>query len=139
MTTQLSEHFTLEEMTRSSAAQTYKLENTPDSTQTQNLITLCQKVLEPARNLYHHPLIINSGFRSKEVNRKVGGAANSYHLSGKAADIHVDNIQDGAILSATLLSLELTDICILEKRGRKVWVHVQWSDCPRHLYIQDFK
>lgn len=137
--TKLSENFTLREMTRSSAAETYHLDNTPDEKATKNLEILCKEVLQPARNLLKRPLIINSGYRSKEVNARVGGAKNSYHLTGCAADIHADNTAEGAVVSAALLANELTDLVILEKRGRKVWVHAQWSYSPRHKYMQDFR
>lgn len=136
---QLSNNFTLKELTRSSAAETYNLDNTPKSAAIENLKILCEKILQPTRDELKKPIIVNSGYRSQEVNKKVGGVSTSYHLKGQAADLHVDNTQEGARLSALLLSHKLTDLVILEKRGRKVWVHVQWSYAPRHIYKQDFK
>lgn len=47
--------------------------------------------LEQLRVTYGKPLIITSGYRCPEHNKKVGGAPNSYHLYGKAADIAVPN------------------------------------------------
>lgn len=52
-----------------------------------NLIT----VLEKIRNHFNEPVIINSGYRTPEWNTKVGGAKNSYHMKGMAADIVVKN------------------------------------------------
>lgn len=132
----LSKYFTLEEMTRSTTAQNHNIDNTPNDTQTANLKILCSEVLDQAREDYG-PMIVNSGFRSKEVNKLVGGKANSYHLTGKAADIHCDNTTQACTLCALLLRSEITDLVILEKRGRKVWVHVQWSDAPRHHFTID--
>lgn len=48
--------------------------------------------LEKVRNHFNEPVHINSGFRNKEHNAKVGGKANSKHLMGIAADIWVENV-----------------------------------------------
>lgn len=136
--TQLSKNFTLEEMCSSTTADIYKIKNEPNEEQKENLNILCNKVLQPTRDDFGKPIHVNSGFRSAELNKKVGGKVNSYHLQGKAADLHVDGRSEGAYLSALLLRCNLTDLVILEKRGKKFWVHVQWSYAPRHKYIQDF-
>lgn len=136
---QLSKNFTLQEMCHSITADIYKINNEPNDTQIANLKILCNKVLQPMRDTYDKPVIINSGYRSKELNKKVGGKTNSYHLQGQAADIHVNNAAEGAYISALLLREDLTDLVILEKRKAKYWIHVQWSYAPRHKYIQDFQ
>jgi zinc D-Ala-D-Ala carboxypeptidase len=82
----LSEHFSLEELTASEIALRRGLNNTPYPKQVENLRRLCETVLEPVRALLGVPLHINSGFRSAAVNYAVGGAANSAHLEGRAAD-----------------------------------------------------
>lgn len=51
-----------------------------------NLLSLCS-ALDYIRVLFHHPIIVNSGYRSPEHNAKIGGVSTSYHLSGSAADI----------------------------------------------------
>ena len=85
----LSEHFSLGELTKTSV----KIDNVPNEEQVKNLRRLC-KWLEQLRrrwnNLYGEgddPIIINSGFRSPEVNKAVGGATLSNHLTGCAVDI----------------------------------------------------
>ena len=89
----LSEHFTLGELTVTSVKTADK--NIPSHVAIENLKRLC-KWLEHLRAQYNllyddgsHPIIINSGYRSEEVNRKVGGAPNSNHLTGCAADMCV--------------------------------------------------
>lgn len=82
----LSEHFTLEELTRSETASRRGLCNTPRPVEQANLSRLCQDLLEPIRDLLGVPLHINSGFRSLMVNGLVGGSRNSAHLDGRAAD-----------------------------------------------------
>ena len=106
----LSEHFTLAEMCKTSV----KKKNVPNEAQVANLRRLC-RWLEELRmrwnNLYgegNDPVIINSGFRSAEVNKAVGGAAGSNHLTGCAADIRVYGMEQ-AIRYACIL-LDISDI-----------------------------
>ena len=97
MSTQLTPHFTLEEMTVTNTG----LSNIPNDEQTNQLRLLSRDILEPLREelscRYGHrdvsgwpeyiPLIVNSAFRSSAVNKSVGGVPSSQHLLGQAADI----------------------------------------------------
>lgn len=84
--TQLSPHFTLAELTRSDAADRLGIGNAPATDHLQNLRTLALG-LEWTRAILGGPLKITSGYRNPEVNRSVGGVANSDHALGFAADI----------------------------------------------------
>lgn len=83
----LTEHFTLEEMMASRTADARGIENRITAAEVNNLQRLCRDVLEPLRQHFGKPIHINSGFRCKELNAAVKGAARSYHLQGRAADI----------------------------------------------------
>ena len=83
----LSEHFRLSEFTRSATARRLGIKNEVSSQQLSNLMLLCRYVLEPLRKRFGQPIYVNSGYRSQELNRAVGGAVKSYHLYGRAADI----------------------------------------------------
>lgn len=85
--TMLTEHFSIQELTRSEVALRRGLGNTPPVTALANLSVLATTILEPVRTLLGVPLHINSGYRSLLVNQAVGGAKNSAHLDGRAADI----------------------------------------------------
>jgi len=87
MTTQLSQHFTLEELTFSQVAARRGLDNAPHADDVENLTRLCETLLEPARIIVAAPLHVDSGFRSPAVNGAVGGAPGSAHLVGRAADL----------------------------------------------------
>ena len=85
----LSEHFSLDEMCKTNV----KLKNVPNEEQVNNLKRVCgwlEQLRRRWNNLYGEgddPIIINSGFRSPEVNKAVGGATLSNHLTGCAVDI----------------------------------------------------
>ncbi len=88
----LSPHFTLEEMLHSDTAEKKKIENRINAAEVDNLVRLCQKVLEPLRAHFGVPIKINSAFRCKALNAAVGGAVNSYHTKGRRS--LSDGIQD---------------------------------------------
>ena len=83
----LSESFTLEELTRSVTAKNKGINNYPNNTQLINLRRLAVEVLQPLRNAYGKPIVVTSGLRVPKLNRLVGGAVNSQHQYGEAADI----------------------------------------------------
>lgn len=128
----LSTHFTFEEMTGSNTAKRLHIDNTPNEVAMRNLKILCSQVLEPARKAWGRPIRVTSGYRSKKLNAAVGGKPNSYHLQGKAADLQVLNYDDGKHLCDILNNQLLTDIVLLEVSRHGFWIHVQWSELPRH-------
>jgi len=91
---QLSEHFWLNELTQSETAEAHgitirvELESDVDF----NLRNLVSTILQPLRYRVGHPLKITSGYRPPEVNKLVGGAETSQHLTGEAADIYSDQL-----------------------------------------------
>ena len=124
LTTKLSEHFSLGEFVRSSTAQRISIDNTPDAEVIENLRNLCTKVLEPLREHLGQPVVITSGFRSKRLNETVGGVKNSQHLRGEAADLMVEGEKQARDWIRWMMDFLEFDQLILEKKGKKVWVHV---------------
>ena len=84
---QITPHFRLSEFTQSATAERLGIDNTPDSTALHNIELLCRYVLEPIRQAFGQPIVVNSGYRCRQLNIAVGGAKRSFHLSGRAADI----------------------------------------------------
>jgi zinc D-Ala-D-Ala carboxypeptidase len=85
----LTEHFLLAEFTRSDTAQAQGIDNTPDETELAE-IQATAELLEAIRALLGgHPVTISSGFRCPSLNAAVGGASDSAHLYGAAADFEV--------------------------------------------------
>lgn len=134
----LSEHFTLREMTKT--RHVTKDGNIPSRVVIENLRRLCTDWLEELRKRYNRlyggsdnrekPIIINSGYRSPEVNRLAGGAAGSNHLTGCAVDIRCkDKVQ---MLRYAVILIDIAeehqhnpdfDEVILEARGTSLWLH----------------
>lgn len=110
----LTEHFTLEEMVRSSAAKMRGIDNTPGAFEIANLRLLCKKILEPARLEIGMPITVTSGFRSQRVNKIVGGVRGSLHLIGKAADI---TCSDNARLYEVLQTLPCFELITYRYKG----------------------
>ena len=122
----LSKNFSLEEMCRSNTARVRGLPNVPNAEQVKNLQQLCENVLQPLRNHLGKPVVINSGFRSQAVNMAVGGAKNSQHTKGEAADIKCkDYLYAKEIYTWIMDNLEFDQV-ILERKGKAVWVHVSF-------------
>jgi zinc D-Ala-D-Ala carboxypeptidase len=88
----LTQNFTLSEMTKSETALRYGMANDPTETEIENMRLLCENVLQPVRNYYGMGVKVNSGYRHPLVNAKVGGSATSDHCKGFAADIEIPGI-----------------------------------------------
>lgn len=97
----LTEHFQLSEFTRSATARRRHIDNSIDlsipsgQSVVANLKNLCEQVLEPLRQHFNVPIVISSGYRCPALNRAVGGAVNSQHMTGEAADIHIPDTATG--------------------------------------------
>ena len=83
---QLSQNFWLNEFIRSQTANRLGIDNYPPEPVVYNLMYLCKNILQPLRDQFG-PIYISSGFRSKELNKQIGGSPLSQHCQGEAADI----------------------------------------------------
>ncbi|MBQ3780594.1 MAG: peptidase M15, partial [Bacteroidaceae bacterium] len=80
-------YFTIQELTISNTAQRKGIDNTPDQKAAAALTALVTNVLDPLREAWGRPIVVNSGYRCPKLNRAVGGVARSQHTKGEAADI----------------------------------------------------
>lgn len=80
-------YFTFNELTASATAARRGIDNTPTAAAKANLTALVSNVLDPLREQFGAPIIVTSGYRCAKLNKAVGGAARSQHLTGQAADI----------------------------------------------------
>lgn len=124
----LSEHFSLEEMTRSGEALRRKITNEPAPDDIERLRLLCENVLEPIRRRFGVTRI-SSGYRCAELNRAVGGAAGSQHLRGEAADIHISDAGTGRKIYDYVRRHLDFDQLLFERRMSNGcrWLHVSYT------------
>ena len=86
---QFTKNFSYDELIASSTAKRLGLDNTPNEQEKEKLRRLAIELLQPIRDAWKSPIIVNSAFRSEQVNKAVGGVKNSQHRLGEAADITI--------------------------------------------------
>ena len=122
---QLSQHFLLGEFTESEYKDVY---NIPSHVAIENMKRICGW-LEVLRDRYGSPIIINSGYRSPQLNKKVGGVATSNHVTGCAVDIRCSGAEQ-AIDYAYILKAyskesqqDFDELFIEKNKYGRYWVH----------------
>jgi uncharacterized protein YcbK (DUF882 family) len=119
--TQLTANFSLEELTRSEAADRNGWDNTPNEQETANLKRLAGLLQQVKTAVGGKPVMINSGFRSKQVNDSVGSKDSSQHRTGCAADIRVPGMKPREVVEACISAKVPFDQIILEFDS---WTHI---------------
>ena len=124
----LSPHFTLDEMQRSTTADLHHVTNVAPPEAVDCLRQLCLEVLEPLRQHLQAPVITNSGYRCPRLNTLVKGAHNSQHMLGQAADIRTESARQAIEMMHFIMDNCRFDQLILElKASGKRWVHVSYN------------
>jgi len=119
----LSPHFTFNELTVTSKAK-YKIVNRLFAKEyINNLTLLANYVLEPARAILNHPLIITSSYRCPGLNREIGGSATSQHLNGTAADFKISS-KDLSLEDAFIKLKESPFLHYGQLILEKSWLHI---------------
>lgn len=129
--TMLTNNFSLQEMIKSETALRRDMDNTPHSDEVvQNLIVLCEQVLQPLRDAYNVGIKVNSGYRSPDVNAAVGGSRTSDHCKGQAADIEIPGVANADLAQYIADNFNFTQL-ILEFYTQGIpdsgWVHVSYD------------
>ena len=119
-------YFTIEELCQSETADKLKIDNTPSEEIKKNLETLVDCLLDPLREAWGSPIIVNSGYRCPILNKAVGGSKTSSHMSGWSVDMHPKNgkMDEFKKFVIQFIKTRFWDQCILEKSGDVEWVHL---------------
>jgi hypothetical protein len=122
----ITKNFSLREMIHSDIAARDGILNVPNGKHLDALTALCENVLQPLRDQLGVPVRISSGFRGRALNshKEVGGAPNSQHLRGEAADIHAKGYTPQQLFEFILASGIVFDQVIQEFDG---WVHISYT------------
>lgn len=127
---QITNNFSLEELTKSDTARQRGILNQPNYKEIEELTKLCKNILQPIRDAYGKPIIVTSGFRNDALNRAVGGVSTSQHRFGQAADIKASDGNQRALWDLIKSMVDKKQITvgqlIWEKGDKKApsWVHV---------------
>jgi hypothetical protein len=128
----LSPHFTLAEFTVSETAARYGIDNTP-SPEIIEALKKTAALLEEVRALLGQPIVITSGYRCQALNTQIGGALNSAHMTGQAADFLCPGFGPPlAVCDAISASAIRYDQLIYEFAS---WTHLAWADTNRMMAL----
>jgi len=114
-----TKNFSIQELTFSQTATRKGINNSPTPEVTKNLEKLCE-TLEKIRELVGMPITISSGYRSPELNKVIGGAKDSAHTKGLAADITTKSLTPKALA----LLIKTSDMKYDQLIYEGTWVHI---------------
>ena len=129
--------FTLKEFVKSNTAARLGINNNPSEDVKKNIELLVEKILDPLRESFGKPIIVTSGYRCKELNKAVGGAAKSQHMSGEAADIRTveDSKSANKELFNLIIELGLPFDQLINEHDYD-WVHVSYGKRNRRMILK---
>ena len=131
----ISEHFTMREMCYSATASAKGWPNVCGPVEADNLRRLVRCTLQPLRDHLKTPLHVRSGYRTQQLNKHVGGARNSLHLSGCAADVRMPDWETCYKAAAYVCrELPFTE-CIVSHRGMAIWLHLAYDPTAIKRYV----
>jgi len=126
----LSNSFTLNELTKSQEATRLGIDNTPNEEHILNLKLLCENILQPIRDFYGMPVSVSSGYRSAALCEAIGSSSKSQHTKGQAADFEIFGIANSVLADFIVKNLDY-DQCILEfwneNDPNSGWVHCSYN------------
>lgn len=119
----MSRYFSLAEMTRSQIAQSKNIPNVPTHDDLARLYYLMENCLDPIRQAWGKPIGVNSGYRSYRLNLAVGGAKNSQHLTGEAADITTGTVDGNRKLFSLIQDIGVDFDQLIDESNYR-WLHI---------------
>ena len=142
----IMKYFTVNELCKSDTAKKYGIDNTIPNNLLPNLTKLVDECLDPIREKWGHPIIVNSGYRSQALNTKLKNASKtSAHMKGLAADLNAGSPKANRELYQMIKSMvqhkEISvDQCINECRGGNAWqwIHVGLKENKKDYRNQFF-
>jgi len=139
----LSDNFSLKELTSSQTAERKGIDNTPSPEHQENLKLLCTHILQPVRDHFERVVSVSSGYRSPELCTAIGSKITSQHAKGQAADFEIFGLSNQELAIWIKENLEY-DQLILEYWKKEDpnagWVHCSYDDrVNRKQYLKAYK
>ena len=134
----LTNNFTLDELTNSTTARLLNIDNTPSKDIINNLTELCETLLQPIRDKYGKPIIVSSGYRSEALNKAVGGVKTSQHRFGQAADIKAADGNNKAlwnVIKGMIEKGEIKQFGQLIDEKKLSWIHISTGNKKQILKL----
>lgn len=132
MEIKLSKNFTFDEFVKTSHTELSE-KNYEYGVANINKLKVLADLLQQVRDLLKCPVMITSGVRCPELNKKVGGAETSQHMRCEAADIKPDGITTEDAFGMIIKSdIEFDQIILEQPSANNVWIHISRADKPRH-------
>ncbi len=131
----MGKYFTINELSLSQVAAARGIDNTPPLEIIDSLEILICSLLDPIREQWGSPILVNSGYRSLRLNRAVGGVATSQHVKGQAADITTGSPQRNRALFEMIVSAGYPFDQLIDERNY-AWIHISYSQVePRNQIL----
>lgn len=121
----MARYFTLGEMCKSEVALQNNIKNTPDLETIERIDALMEECLDKVREMWGKPIGVNSGYRCYELNKAVGGAKNSQHLRGEAADITTGSKENNRKLFDLIVASDIDFDQLIDESGYR-WLHISY-------------
>lgn len=121
----MAKYFTLGELCKSDVAVEKRIENTPDNPTIERMQALMDECLDKVREMWGKPIGVNSGYRSAELNKAVGGEKNSQHLRGEAADITTGSKDNNRKLFDLIVASDIPFDQLIDESGYR-WLHISY-------------
>ena len=139
----LSENFSLLELTKSQTAERKGIDNTPSPTRQGNLKLLCMHVLQPIRSHFKRVVSVSSGYRSEELCLAIGSKITSQHAKGQAADFEIYGLPNKELADWINETLNYDQLILeywKEEDPNSGWVHCSYkSEGSRKQYLKAYK
>ena len=140
---QLSQNFSLEELTKSQTAPRKGIDNTPSPTHQATLQSLCPHVLQPIRDHFSRVVTISSGYRSPELCTAIGSKITSQHAKGEAADFEIFGVSNKELADYIHYNVNYDQLILEywnESDPNSGWVHCSYSEGNnRRQYLKAYK
>ena len=139
----LTENFSLVELTKSQTAERKGIDNTPSTEHQGNLKSLCESILQPIRDHFNRVVSVSSGYRSVDLCVAIGSSTGSQHAKGEAADFEIFGVSNKELADYINENLDYDQLILeywKESDPNSGWVHCSYkSEGNRKQYLRAYK